>query len=240
MAAEIRLEPGWLEQLRAEFEKDYMKQLKDFLYSRKQQGKVIYPPSNRWFHAFNQTPFEQVKVVIIGQDPYHGPNQANGLCFSVSSKVARPPSLQNIFTELSTDMHMDTSDSDNDLSRWAQQGVLLINSVLTVEQGQAGSHAGQGWEQFTDEALRKLLNPTRPLGQSNERDQPKVFMLWGNYAKRKAALIQQTRQRSSLRHCVIESAHPSPLSVHRGFFGSRPFSRANDFLMETGQDPIEW
>lgn len=219
----VKMEESWRKRLAPEFEKDYMKKLSDFLRTQKKLGKVIYPPAPQIFRAFDATPFEQVKVVIIGQDPYHGPGQAHGLCFSVGQGVAFPPSLQNIFKELNNDLKLPLPKS-GDLSPWTQQGVLLLNSVLTVENGKAAAHQGRGWEQFTDQVIHLV----------NEGRESVAFLLWGSYAQKKAAYVDRKR------HLVIESPHPSPLSAHRGFFGSKPFSRINQFLKKTGQSEIDW
>ena len=219
----IKLEQGWLNELGEEFEKPYMTDLKAFLQAEKNNGKVIYPPGSLWFNAFNTTPFKRVKVVILGQDPYHGPNQAHGLCFSVLPGVRIPPSLVNIYKEIQDDLGIPPA-PHGCLSHWAEQGVLLLNATLTVEQGNAGSHQGKGWEQFTDAAIRAL----------NEDREHLVFMLWGSYAQKKGAVIDRER------HLVLRAPHPSPLSAHRGFFGCRHFSRANQYLEQTGQTPIDW
>ena len=219
----VKLEPGWLKELGAEFERPYMAQLKGFLQSEKQQGKEIYPPGSLWFNAFNSTPFDRVKVVILGQDPYHGPHQAHGLCFSVLPGVRTPPSLVNIFKELNADLGIPVP-HHGCLDAWAQQGVLLLNATLTVEQGRAGAHQGKGWEQFTDVAIQAL----------NDHREHLVFMLWGSYAQKKGAVIDSSR------HLVLTAPHPSPLSAHRGFLGCKHFSQANRYLEQWGQTPIEW
>lgn len=218
----VRIEESWKERLAAEFEKPYFQQLAEFV--REEYKKyTIYPPGGKIFNAFDTTPFDKVKVVILGQDPYHGPNQANGLCFSVSDGIPLPPSLVNIYKELKDDLGVEPPASGN-LERWAQQGVLLLNATLTVRRGQAGSHQGRGWETFTDTVLRIL----------SEQREGLVFILWGAYAKRKGALIDRNK------HFVIESAHPSPLSAHNGFFGSKPFSKSNSYLEAHSQKGIEW
>ena len=217
------LHPSWQAVIGTELEKPYMQNLREFLRQEKAAGKVIYPPSPLIFNAFNHTPFDRVRVVIIGQDPYHGPGQAHGLSFSVLPGVKLPPSLMNIFKEIESDLSIRMSGS-GDLTPWADQGVLLLNATLTVEQAQAGSHQGKGWEQFTDAAIRAL----------NEHRSGLVFVLWGSYAQKKGAVID------SHRHMIIRSVHPSPLSAHRGFFGNRQFSRINDYLIEQGQSPINW
>lgn len=219
----IKLEESWKYQLQGEFNKPYMLALGEFLRQEKQQGKTIFPPGDKIFNALNSTPFDQVKVVILGQDPYHGPGQAHGLCFSVLPGVPKPPSLQNIFKELSTDLGC-TVPNHGCLSAWAEQGVLLLNAVLTVESGRAAAHEGKGWEQFTDAVVHRL----------NELKSHLVFMLWGSYAQRKGAFIDPRR------HLVLKSPHPSPLSASRGFFGNRHFSRANAYLLENGLEAIRW
>lgn len=222
-ATSIKLEPGWLDVLGAEFRKPYMAELRDYLERQKNSGKVIYPPGSLWFNAFNSTPFDQVRVVILGQDPYHGPNQAHGLCFSVLPGVKVPPSLVNIYKELEADLGIVPA-SHGCLTHWAEQGVLLLNATLTVVQGSAGAHQGKGWETFTDAAIHAL----------NERREHLVFMLWGSYAQKKGSFIDGNR------HLVLRAPHPSPLSAHRGFLGCRHFSRANDYLVSSGQSPVDW
>lgn len=219
----VHLHESWLKHLSHEIDSDYMKKLKAFLQSERDAGKQIYPPAKLWFNALDTTPLDQVKVVILGQDPYHGPNQAHGLSFSVSKDVRIPPSLINIFKELHNDLGIEPASHGN-LNAWAEQGVLLLNSVLTVEAHKAGSHQNKGWERFTD-AVIKLVN---------EQPRPIVFILWGAYAQRKASFVDESR------HLVIRSVHPSPLSVHKGFFGTKPFSKANNFLQENGITPIDW
>lgn len=223
MPRDIQLEPGWKALLADQFELDYMQALRRFLQSEKQQGKQIYPAGADIFNALNSTPFDQVKVVILGQDPYHGPDQAHGLCFSVRPGVALPPSLQNIYKEIHADLGLPIPRSGC-LDAWAQQGVLLLNSVLTVAAGQAASHQGKGWEVFTDKVISVL----------NEHRQDLVFLLWGSYAQRKGAMIDRKR------HLVLQSPHPSPLSAHRGFFGNQHFSRTNAWLREHNKTPIDW
>lgn len=220
---EITLHNSWQDWLAPEFEKPYMQSLKQFLLEQKQQGKTIYPESELVFNALNSTAPEQVKVVILGQDPYHGPNQAHGLCFSVNEGIALPPSLKNIYKELEQDLGLSMSDSGH-LQSWAAQGVLLLNSVLTVEAGQAASHQGQGWEQFTDRIIELL----------NQRCEHLVFLLWGGYAQKKAKFVDQSR------HLVLKSAHPSPLSAYRGFFGNGHFSETNRYLLSKLVEPINW
>lgn len=218
----VKIEPSWKEVLQTEFDKPYFVKLTDFVRSEYKNGKV-YPPASLIFNAFNLCPFNNVKVVLIGQDPYHEPGQAHGLCFSVCDGVPFPPSLLNIFKELKNDIGKDIPHSGN-LSRWAEQGVLLLNATLTVREHQAGTHQGQGWEEFTD-AVIKILN---------EKKDGLVFMLWGSYAQSKAKLIDERR------HCVLRSAHPSPLSAYRGFFGNNHFSLTNDYLLKNGKTIINW
>ena len=219
----IKLDPEWLELLKAEFDEPYMKQLRAFLASEKAAGKVIYPPGALWFNALNHTPFSKVKVVILGQDPYHGPHQAHGLCFSVQEGIQPPPSLINIFTEIKRDLGLEQP-SRGDLTAWADQGVLLMNAVLTVEHGKAGSHQGKGWETFTDRVVALL----------NEQREHLVFLLWGSYAQKKGALIDRKK------HLVLASPHPSPLSAYRGFIGNAHFSKTNDYLKANGLGVINW
>lgn len=224
-ASAIRLESGWLEQLQAEFDKPYMQQLKAFLVAEKRKGKVIYPKGEEYFNAMDSTPFEQVKVVILGQDPYHGPGQAHGLCFSVQPGVRPPPSLVNIFKEIESDLNLAPGHfRDGNLVGWARQGVLLLNAVLTVEQRKAASHQGQGWETFTDKAIEVLSAQREHL----------VFMLWGSYAQKKGAVIDASK------HLVLKAPHPSPLSAHRGFLGCQHFSKCNAYLAEHGIEPVDW
>jgi uracil-DNA glycosylase len=223
-----QLHPSWQAVIGAELEKPYMQVLRDFLKQEKAAGKTIYPPSPLIFNAFNHTPFEQVRVVIIGQDPYHGQNnqgvpQAHGLSFSVPTGVDLPPSLQNIFKEISADLGVKFS-KNGDLTPWANQGVLLLNATLTVEQAKAGSHQNKGWEQFTDAAIAAL----------NAQRTGLVFVLWGSYAQKKGAFIDTKK------HLVLQSVHPSPLSAHRGFFGNHQFSTINAYLTKQGQAPIDW
>lgn len=218
----VRIEQSWKEALGAEWEAPYFGALTAFVSERYRAGRV-YPPGSRIFAAFDSCPFDQVKVVILGQDPYHGPGQANGLCFSVNPGVPFPPSLLNIFKEI----HDDTGapiPADGDLSRWATQGVLLLNATLTVDEHQAGSHQGHGWETFTDHVISTI----------SQRLDNVVFILWGSYARSKASLIDSSR------HLVLTSAHPSPLSAYRGFFGNHHFSRANAYLAQHGKTPIQW
>ncbi|BFN27433.1 uracil-DNA glycosylase [Pseudomonas sp. SCT] len=219
----IRLEAGWKDALRDEFDKPYMRELGAFLRNEKAAGKTIYPPGPMIFNALNSTPLEQVKIVILGQDPYHGPGQAHGLCFSVQPGVTPPPSLQNIFKELKRDLNLDIP-RHGYLQFWAEQGVLMLNTSLTVEQGIAGSHAKAGWQRFTDRIIEVV----------GERRPHLVFMLWGAHAQSKAKLIDATR------HLMLKSVHPSPLSAYRGFIGNGHFSRANQFLIQQGIQPIDW
>ena len=219
---DVRIESGWKQALQQEFKKPYFMQLTDFV-RQEYRSKRIFPPASQIFNAFDRCPLSQVKVVILGQDPYHGPGQANGLCFSVNDSIAKPPSLLNIFKELKTDLGIEEPPSGN-LQKWADQGVLLLNATLTVRAHQAGSHQGRGWEQFTDSAVRVLAEQRSNL----------VFILWGSYAQKKGAMIDDVR------HLIIKSPHPSPLAAHRGFFGSRPFSRTNRYLKDHGKDPISW
>ncbi len=207
----------------AEFAAPYMAQLKAFLAAEKQAGKRVFPKGAEYFSALNLTPLDKVRVVILGQDPYHGEGQAHGLCFSVQPGVKTPPSLVNIYKEMQADLGI-APVRHGHLEHWAKQGVLLLNSVLTVEMGLAASHQGKGWERFTDAVIRAV----------NAQPHPVVFILWGNYAQKKAAFVDTAR------HLVIRSAHPSPLSAHNGFFGSKPFSKANAFLTEKGFEPIDW
>lgn len=219
----VNLHESWKVPLTPEFEAPYMAALKDFLLAEKAKGKRIFPKGSEWFHALDATPLEKVRVVILGQDPYHGEGQAHGLCFSVKPGVRPPPSLINIYKELQSDLGL-APPSHGNLEAWARQGVLLLNAVLTVEAGLAASHQGKGWERFTDAVIRLV----------NDQPRPVVFILWGAYAQKKAAFVDRTR------HLVLASAHPSPLSAHNGFFGSRPFSKANAFLVAQGQEPIDW
>jgi len=220
---EIRLDSSWKTRLVDEFGMPHMLELRQYLLERKRSGAIIYPPGDLIFNALNTTPYEAVKVVILGQDPYHGPGQAHGLCFSVQGGVALPPSLRNIFKELQDDLGSARVSGGN-LQSWAEQGVLLLNSVLTVERGQAAAHQGKGWELFTDRVVREL----------NDGRDGLVFMLWGSYALKKGAVIDRDR------HLVLTAPHPSPLSAHRGFFGCRHFSKANEWLQQHEEAPINW
>ena len=220
---EIKLDESWKTPLHADFASAYMQDLRDFLLREKSQGKTIYPEGSQLFHAFNATAFDKVKVVILGQDPYHGPGQAHGLWFSVLPGVSIPPSLRNIYKELQQDIAFVPPDHGC-LDYWADQGVLLLNSVLTVQAGLAASHQGKGWERFTDRIVELL----------NQQSEGLVFILWGNYAQKKGAMIDRNR------HLVLQSPHPSPLSASRGFFGNHHFSLANDYLDKHGKKVIDW
>lgn len=217
------IETSWYELLKDEFESDYFSRLRAFLMEEK-KSQTVFPPGSLIFEAFNKTPVSKTKAVIIGQDPYHGPNQAHGLCFSVNDGVRFPPSLKNIFKELQTDIGMEMPFSGN-LLKWANQGVLMLNATLTVRARNAGSHQGKGWEQFTDAAIHKL---------SNERENL-VFLLWGRFAQNKELLINKENG-----HYILKAAHPSPFSAHNGFFGCKHFSKTNAFLGSKGIDPIDW
>jgi uracil-DNA glycosylase len=219
----IKLEASWKERIGPYLERPDMQALAAFLRSEKSQGKRIYPPGPDIFAAFAHTPFDRVRVVVLGQDPYHGPGQAHGLCFSVRPGVRVPPSLDNIFKEIQRDLGIGRPDHGC-LTPWADRGVLLLNAVLTVEEGRANAHQGKGWEGFTDAAIDALNRERAGL----------VFLLWGSYAQRKGALIDAEK------HCVLRSVHPSPLSAHRGFLGCGHFGKANKFLMEHGLEPIDW
>ncbi|MDK1386119.1 uracil-DNA glycosylase [Sinorhizobium sp. 8-89] len=223
MEPTIRIEDSWKAALAPEFSSAYMGDLKRFLLGEKDGGRQIFPRGSEYFRALDLTPLDKVRVVILGQDPYHGDGQAHGLCFSVRPGVRTPPSLVNIYKELQDDLGIPPA-RHGFLESWARQGVLLLNSVLTVERGRAASHQGRGWERFTDAVIRAV----------NEQRQPVVFMLWGSYAQRKAAFVDQSR------HLVLKAAHPSPLSAHSGFLGCRHFSKANAFLVSRGFDPIDW
>lgn len=219
----IKLEASWKDALREEFDKPYMQQLGEFLRTEKAAGKVIFPPGPLIFNALNTTPLEKVKVVIIGQDPYHGPGQAHGLCFSVQPGVPTPPSLQNIYKELQRDLNLPIPNHGY-LQHWAEQGVLLLNTSLTVEQARAGSHANAGWQLFTDKVIEVV----------SQRCENLVFLLWGSHAQSKQKLIDAQK------HLILKSAHPSPLSAYRGFLGNGHFSRTNKFLEQHGLAPIDW
>lgn len=219
----VQLEPTWKTRLAGEFDKAYMNELRDFLKKQVAAKKVIYPRGTEYFAALNLTPFDKVKVVILGQDPYHGPGQAHGLCFSVKPGVVIPPSLVNIYKELKNDLGIEPA-KHGYLQSWADQGVLLLNATLSVEAGRAGSHQNKGWEQFTDAIIHRL----------NEEREGIVFVLWGSYAQKKGAFIDAQK------HFVLKGPHPSPLSAHRGFFGCKHFSQINKFLVSRGQEPIDW
>ncbi len=219
---DVKIEQSWKEKLNGEFEKDYFRQLTAFV-REEYRAQAIYPPGKLIFNAFDRCPFDAVKVVIIGQDPYHGPGQAHGLCFSVNDGVRFPPSLKNIFKEIEADLGISAPDTGS-LERWADQGVLLLNATLTVRAHQAGSHQNKGWEQFTDAVIEVLAREKEHL----------VFLLWGAYAQQKGAQIDATR------HLVLQSPHPSPFSANRGFFGNKHFSKANEYLLTKGKEPIQW
>ncbi len=220
----IQLEPSWLERLAEEFQQPYMQELRAFLAQEKAAGKSIYPKGLHIFNAFTHTPFDKVKVIVLGQDPYHGPGQAHGLSFSVPPGVKPPPSLINIFKEIEEDIDLKIDRSSGHLSAWAEQGVLLLNSVLTVERGRPASHRERGWEQFTDRVIEVL----------NREREGLVFLLWGSYAQRKGSIADRQR------HLVLEAPHPSPMSAERGFFGCRHFSKANAWLREHGLGEVDW
>ena len=220
---DVKIEASWKEVLAEEFKKPYFKQIAQHLKTEKEQGKIIYPPGSQIFHAFEATSFDKVKVVIIGQDPYHGPQQAHGLSFSVQQGVATPPSLINIFKELHEDVGLPIPRHGH-LENWAKQGVLLLNALLTVRAGEPMSHAKLGWEKFTNTVIEKVSHLKENI----------VFVLWGRFAQEKQSLIDDKK------HYIIKSAHPSPLSAKNGFFGSRPFSKINTFLVKKGIDPIDW
>lgn len=219
---EVKIEKSWKEVLQAEFDKPYFENLVGFV-KQEYASHTIFPPAGQIFNAFNTCPFNNVKVVILGQDPYHGPRQAHGLCFSVNDGIQFPPSLQNIFKEINSDLGIPMPKSGN-LTRWAEQGVLLLNATLTVRASQAGSHQGRGWEEFTD-AVIKIIS---------EKAENVVFILWGSYAIKKKALIDASK------HCILTAPHPSPLSSYRGFFGCKHFSQTNTYLTSKGKTPIEW
>lgn len=220
---DIQLHESWKAPLLPEFTSDYMAALRQFLVSEKAAGKTIYPKGSEWFRALDLTPLDKVRVVILGQDPYHGPDQAHGLCFSVKPGVRPPPSLVNIYKELESDLGLPRP-RHGFLEHWARQGVLLLNSVLTVEMAKAASHSQKGWERFTDAVIRLV----------NAKPDPVVFLLWGSYAQKKAAFVDSSR------HLVLKAAHPSPLSAYNGFLGCRHFSQTNAFLEKHGQTPIDW
>ena len=219
---DVKIEESWKSQLKSDFDKPYFKALTKFV-KEEYKTKTIFPPAKLIFNAFNTTPFHDVKVVIVGQDPYHQPQQANGLCFSVNDGIRTPPSLVNIYKEINNDLGKPIPSSGN-LERWAKQGVLLLNATLTVNAGMAGSHHGKGWEEFTDSVISCLSEHRTNL----------VFMLWGAYAQKKGATIDTSK------HLILKSPHPSPLSAHRGFFGNKHFSKANEYLINNGKNPVEW
>ena len=221
---DVHIQPGWKAVLKDEFSKPYFLQLVTFLKTEKAVGKTIYPPGKLIFNAFDQTPFEELKVVIIGQDPYHGEGQAHGLSFSVPAGIKPPPSLVNIFKEIQQDLGIEMPPGYGNLEKWAKQGVLLLNAALTVRAGEAFSHAKYGWAEFTDEVIRKISDERTGI----------IFLLWGKFAQEKQALIDETK------HFILKAAHPSPLSAHTGFFGCRHFSKTNQLLMQHGQQPIDW
>ena len=220
---DVKIEQSWKDVLSSEFDKDYFVKLTDFVRSEYLSGKTIYPKAQNIFNAFNLCPIDKVKVVIIGQDPYHEPGQAHGLCFSVENGVDFPPSLQNIYKEIESDLGR-KSITNGDLSDWATQGVLLLNSTLTVRAHAAASHAGVGWETFTDAVIRTVAENKKHI----------VYMLWGSFAQKKAEIVNQDE------NLILKSAHPSPLSAYRGFFGNHHFSRANEYLIANGETPINW
>jgi len=220
---EVKIEESWKKVLQKEFDEKYFESLIEFVKSEYQKS-TVYPPAKFIFNAFNLTPFAKVKVVILGQDPYHGPNQANGLAFSVNDNIPTPPSLVNIYKEIESDLGVKTKNKNGNLENWARQGVLMLNATLTVKAAQAGSHQNKGWEKFTD-AVVKILS---------EQQENLVFILWGSYAQKKGSVIDESK------HLVIRSVHPSPLSAYGGFFGSKPFSQTNSYLIFTGSEPIEW
>ena len=219
---QVKIEKSWQEVLQPEFDKPYFENLVGFV-KQEYASRTIFPPAGQIFNAFNTCPFNNVKVVILGQDPYHGPGQAHGLCFSVNDGIPFPPSLQNIFKEISSDLGLQIPSSGN-LTRWAEQGVLLLNATLTVRASQAGSHQGKGWEEFTDSVIKII----------SEKVENVVFILWGSYAIKKKALINTSK------HCILTAPHPSPLSSYRGFFGCKHFSQTNTYLTSKGKTPIEW
>ena len=220
---QVKIEESWREVLQPQFDSVYFEMLTTFV-RRAYQTTTVYPPGSKIFEAFNRTPFDKVKVVILGQDPYHGPNQAHGLCFSVQDGIQPPPSLINIYKELQKEYGVPVNMTNGNLTRWADQGVLLLNATLTVEAGKAGSHQSKGWETFTDAAIKAL----------SDRREGLVFMLWGSYAQQKGRVIDRRK------HLVLESSHPSPLSVYRGFDGCGHFKKANQYLQSHGQEPIDW
>ena len=219
---QVKIEKSWQEVLQVEFDKPYFESLVSFV-KQEYASNTIFPPAGQIFNAFNTCPFNNVKVVILGQDPYHGPAQAHGLCFSVNDGIQFPPSLQNIFKEITSDLGIPAPKTGN-LTRWAEQGVLLLNATLTVRASQAGSHQGKGWEEFTDAVIKTI----------SEKAENVVFILWGSYAIKKKSLINASK------HCILTAPHPSPLSSYRGFFGCKHFSQTNTYLTSKGKQPIEW
>ena len=220
---EVKINDSWKEVLKSEFNKPYFLQIVNFLRTEKLAGKTIYPPGQLMFNTFNTTPFDHVKVVLLGQDPYHGPGQAHGLCFSVQTGISPPPSLINIFKELNSDIGMPIPNHGN-LTKWAEQGVLLLNASLTVRANEPMSHAKIGWAEFTDTVIKKISDQRKHV----------VFILWGKFAQEKQVLIDETK------HLVLKAAHPSPFSANNGFFGCRHFSKTNEYLAKNGTDPIDW
>jgi uracil-DNA glycosylase len=220
---DVKIEPAWKEALKTEFSKPYFLQITTFLRSEKMAGKIIYPPGSLIFNAYNTTPVNEVKVVILGQDPYHGPGQAHGLCFSVATGVPPPPSLVNMYKELNSDIGMPIPKHGN-LTKWAEQGVFLLNTSLTVQAASPMSHAKIGWAEFTDATIKKISELRKHV----------VFLLWGKFAQEKQSLIDETK------HLVLKAAHPSPLSAHNGFMGCKHFSKTNDYLIKNGLTPIDW
>lgn len=221
---DVQLEPSWKEELNKEFNKVYFKQIVAFLKTEKIQNKTIYPPGSLIFNAFTNTPFDQLKVVILGQDPYHGPGQAHGLCFSVPDGIQPPPSLINIFKEIESDLGIGMPARYGNLSKWAKEGVLLLNAFLTVRANEPASHSKIGWEEFTNAVIQKISEDKKGV----------VFLLWGKFAQQKQSLIDETK------HFVLKAAHPSPFSADKGFFGCRHFSKTNELLMKQGIEPIDW
>ena len=224
MNKNIKIHESWLKFIKSEFDKEYMNSIKKSILNFKKSGKIIYPKNNEIFNAINLTDFEKTKVIILGQDPYHGPGQAHGLSFSVKDGIKPPPSLINIFKEIESDLSINVEKENGNLTRWAKQGVLLLNSLLTVEKGKPLSHKEIGWETLTDKIIEVLNQNKRGL----------VFILWGSHARSKKYLISQNE------NLIIESSHPSPLSAHRGFIGSKPFSRTNKYLVKNNMNPINW
>ncbi len=223
LLSKIQMEAGWKQKLKKEFMSPYFQEIKQFLNSEKQKGSIVYPPGKWIFNAYNLTPFDKVKVVILGQDPYHGPGQAHGLCFSVQKGIKVPPSLVNIFKELKSDLDIEMP-QHGFLESWAEQGVFLLNAILTVEKDKPASHQHIGWQNFTDATIQQLNAECNNL----------VFLLWGNYAQQKATMIDPEK------HLILKTTHPSPFSAHNGFLGSKHFSKTNDFLRLHGLDPIDW